>query len=163
LLVVVDRLSVSDESRGRLAEAVGTAFREGDGDCAVILSEAKDLLLKGQKQIPRSARDDMLAFTERFECPNDGTRAPTPTPQLFSFNSPRANARTATAPSCSRRHSRCASGAAPLPRCASCRSIASCCGSTGSSCRCSSVASPRTSCARRVTGSSSCATWDSTT
>ena len=30
-----------------------------------------------------------LNFTERFECPNDGTRAPTPTPQLFSFNSPR--------------------------------------------------------------------------
>jgi excinuclease ABC subunit A len=28
-------------------------------------------------------------FTERFECPNDGTRAPSPTPQLFSFNSPR--------------------------------------------------------------------------
>src|SRR5439155_16321664 len=31
----------------------------------------------------------LLRFTERFECPNDGTRAPTPTPQLFSFNSPR--------------------------------------------------------------------------
>src|SRR5204862_7268570 len=89
LLVVVDRLSVSDESRRRLAEAVGTASREGEGECAVILSEAKDLLLNGQKQIPRSARDDMLSFTERFECPNDGTRAPTPTPQLFSFNNPR--------------------------------------------------------------------------
>ena len=30
-----------------------------------------------------------LRFTERFECPNDGTRAPAPTPQLFSFNNPR--------------------------------------------------------------------------
>src|SRR5204862_1361634 len=30
-----------------------------------------------------------LRFTERFECPNDGTTAPAPTPQLFSFNSPR--------------------------------------------------------------------------
>jgi excinuclease ABC subunit A len=28
-------------------------------------------------------------FTERFECPNDGYRAPHPTPQLFSFNNPR--------------------------------------------------------------------------
>src|SRR5665647_2369156 len=28
-------------------------------------------------------------YTERFECPYDGTRAPTPTPQLFSFNNPR--------------------------------------------------------------------------
>jgi excinuclease ABC subunit A len=79
LLVVVDRLAVGDDARGRLADAVGTAFREGDGDCVVILSEAKDLL-----EHPRGLR-----FTERFECPNDGTRAPTPTPQLFSFNSPR--------------------------------------------------------------------------
>jgi excinuclease ABC subunit A len=30
-----------------------------------------------------------LRFTERFECPDDGFRAPTPTPQLFSFNNPR--------------------------------------------------------------------------
>ncbi|MGH7652396.1 MAG: excinuclease ABC subunit UvrA, partial [Gemmatimonadaceae bacterium] len=30
-----------------------------------------------------------LRFTERFECPNDGTLAPAPTPQLFSFNNPR--------------------------------------------------------------------------
>ena len=74
LLVVVDRLAVGDDARGRLADAVGTAFREGDGDCAIIVSESK----------PRTLR-----FTERFECPNDGTRAPTPTPQLFSFNSPR--------------------------------------------------------------------------
>src|SRR6185503_8774632 len=31
----------------------------------------------------------VLRFTERFECPDDGTRAPTPSPQLFSFNNPR--------------------------------------------------------------------------
>src|SRR5437867_1297533 len=71
LLVIVDRLSVDDQARGRLADAVATAFREGDGD-AVILTES-----------------GVLRFTERFECPDDGTRAPTPTPQLFSFNSPR--------------------------------------------------------------------------
>ena len=79
LLVVVDRLAVGDDARGRLADAVGTAFREGDGDCAVILSLSEDAKSKSRT----------LRFTERFECPNDGTRAPTPTPQLFSFNSPR--------------------------------------------------------------------------
>ena len=71
LLVVVDRLTVSPEASGRLADAVGTAFREGDGDCVVI------------------AGPGTLRFTERFQCPNDGTRAPAPTPQLFSFNNPR--------------------------------------------------------------------------
>src|SRR3954469_22261023 len=33
LLVVVDRLAVGDDARSRLPDAVGTAFREGDGDC----------------------------------------------------------------------------------------------------------------------------------
>ena len=62
------------EARSRLADAVGTAFREGDGDCVVIRADAGETALR---------------FTERFECPNDGTRLPGPTPQLFSFNSPR--------------------------------------------------------------------------
>ncbi|HET7457438.1 MAG TPA: excinuclease ABC subunit UvrA [Gemmatimonadaceae bacterium] len=72
LLVVVDRLAVSPEAQGRLSDAVGTAFSEGDGDCVIIPADGKP-----------------LRFTERFECPNDGTRAPSPTPQLFSFNNPR--------------------------------------------------------------------------
>src|SRR3954471_867317 len=78
LYVIVDRLTVADENRGRLADAVGTAFHEGDGDCKIIMVNAQP-----------AADNVMLSFTERFECPNDGTRAPTPTPQLFSFNSPR--------------------------------------------------------------------------
>ncbi len=82
LLVIVDRLVVGDEARGRLADAVGTAFREGDGDCVVLFAEPVKTPLT-----PRPS--DRLRFTERYECANDGTRAPTPTPQLFSFNSPR--------------------------------------------------------------------------
>lgn len=77
LLVVVDRLSADPGTRGRLAEAIDTSFREGDGDCVVLTAP------------DGSAAPARLRFTERFECPNDGTRAPTPSPQLFSFNSPR--------------------------------------------------------------------------
>ncbi len=76
LLVVVDRLTAGPDTRGRLAEAAGTAFREGDGDCALVV-------LEGER------KTTLLRFTERFECPNDGFRAPAPTPQLFSFNNPR--------------------------------------------------------------------------
>src|SRR6476469_2356629 len=36
LLVVVDRLTVGPEAAGQIADAVGTAFREGDGDCVVL-------------------------------------------------------------------------------------------------------------------------------
>src|SRR5207237_1516701 len=32
-LVVVDRLSVATDTAGRLSDAVGTAFAEGEGDC----------------------------------------------------------------------------------------------------------------------------------
>jgi excinuclease ABC subunit A len=78
LLVIVDRLVVDQEARGRLSDAIATSFREGDGDC-VILPEPTT-----EERQPKALR-----FTERFECPDDGTRAPTPTPQLFSFNSPR--------------------------------------------------------------------------
>jgi excinuclease ABC subunit A len=83
LLVVADRLVIDSEVSGRLADAIGTAFAEGEGDCVVV--------------VPDPATPDRIAispagrmqFTERFECSTDGTRAPTPTPQLFSFNSPR--------------------------------------------------------------------------
>ncbi len=82
LLVVVDRLAVGDEARGRLADAVGTAFREGDGDCVIVFTEPM------KTSLTKMASTE-LRFTERYECANDGTRAPAPTPQLFSFNSPR--------------------------------------------------------------------------
>ena len=74
LLVVVDRLTVSPENDARLPDAISTAFSEGDSDCVILIA---------------GPPDRRLAFTERFECPNDGTRAPVPTPQLFSFNNPR--------------------------------------------------------------------------
>src|SRR5688500_10237773 len=73
LLVVVDRLTVSPEALRRLSDAVDTCFAEGDGECVVV---------------PVGAGKP-LRFSDCFECAYDGTRAPTPTPQLFSFNSPR--------------------------------------------------------------------------
>ena len=82
LLVVVDRLVVSADARGRLADAVATAFREGDGDVTILLTVPVASPFGGEP-VTR------LRFTERFECPNDGTTMPPPTPQLFSFNSPR--------------------------------------------------------------------------
>ena len=81
LFVIVDRLTADDATRGRLADAVASAFREGDGDCAILIDP--------RSTAPRAAEHEVLRFTERFECPDDGSSAPTPSPQLFSFNSPR--------------------------------------------------------------------------
>jgi len=82
LLVVVDRLAVAPDSAGRLSDAVGTAFAEGEGDCVILFTD--DIVSPLDQLAVRKLR-----FTERFECANDGTLAPTPTPQLFSFNNPR--------------------------------------------------------------------------
>jgi excinuclease ABC subunit A len=82
LLVVVDRLAVSPETSGRLSDAVGTAFAEGEGDCVILFTDRVLSPLDG-------VAVSKLGFTERFQCANDGTLAPTPTPQLFSFNNPR--------------------------------------------------------------------------
>jgi len=82
LLVVVDRLAISAEGAGRLSDAVQTAFTEGEGDCVILFADAIVSPIDGLMAT-------RLRFTERFECPNDGTVAPAPTPQLFSFNNPR--------------------------------------------------------------------------
>ncbi|MGH7459226.1 MAG: excinuclease ABC subunit UvrA [Longimicrobiaceae bacterium] len=72
LLVAVDRLCARAADRVRLAEAVEVAFSEGEGE-AVVLTE----------------KGDRLRFTESFSCAHHpGAPFATPTPQLFSFNSP---------------------------------------------------------------------------
>jgi excinuclease ABC subunit A len=86
VLVVIDRLRVDTASRGRIADAVQTAFNEGDGDAVLLFPEP---VQPPPGLVAGDAATQRLAFTERFECPNDGTRAPLPTPQLFSFNNPR--------------------------------------------------------------------------
>ena len=81
-LVVIDRLAVGADIGPRLADALALAFVEGDQDAVILFPEPVSV---AGSTVPVAR----LNFTERFECPNDGTRAPAPTPQLFSFNSPR--------------------------------------------------------------------------
>ncbi len=76
LLVVTDRLVVHEAMRSRLADALETAFSEGDGDATVVLEDGD-----GARRT--------LRYTTTLRCPNDGHVAPAPTPQLFSFNNPR--------------------------------------------------------------------------
>src|SRR6266700_2699889 len=71
VLVVVDRLPASDATRGRLADAVATAFNEGEG-VAVALDNG-----------------DRRRFSAHPTCSSCGTAAPALTPILFSFNNPR--------------------------------------------------------------------------
>src|SRR5438874_1736602 len=71
VLVVVDRLAASEPNRGRLTDAVATAFSEGEG-VAVALENG-----------------DRRRFSAHPTCSGCGTAAPPLTPILFSFNNPR--------------------------------------------------------------------------
>src|SRR5213594_556872 len=71
VLVIVDRLPASDANRGRLADAVATAFNEGEGG-AVALDNG-----------------DRRRFSAHPTCSSCGTAALALTPILFSFNNPR--------------------------------------------------------------------------
>jgi excinuclease ABC subunit A len=85
LLVVTDRLVAGAEMRTRLADALETAFSEGDGDAVVVtLPAGGDASGAAGVDLSTARR-----FTTAFRCPNDGHVAPAPTPQLFSFNNPR--------------------------------------------------------------------------
>jgi excinuclease ABC subunit A len=88
VLVVMDRLSVSSDMAGRMADAVQSAFREGDGDVVLLFPDPVPAPT-GHTGREAGTMVTRLRYTERFECPDDGTRAPHPTPQLFSFNNPR--------------------------------------------------------------------------
>ena len=71
VLVLVDRIAATTENRGRLADAVATAFSEGEG-VALALNNG-----------------DRRRFSEHPACSACGCAAPVLTPSLFSFNNPR--------------------------------------------------------------------------
>ncbi|MDX2191951.1 MAG: excinuclease ABC subunit UvrA [Gemmatimonadales bacterium] len=75
LLVLVDRLAGGEGSRGRLTEALATAFAEGEG-VGIVLREQDGAWARHR-------------FTERPACSACDTPAPVLTPALFSFNNPR--------------------------------------------------------------------------
>ncbi len=71
VLVIVDRVAAAEGNRGRLADAVATAFSEGEGTAVAVRN------------------GDRRRFSEHPTCSTCGTPAPALTPTLFSFNNPR--------------------------------------------------------------------------
>jgi excinuclease ABC subunit A len=72
IAVIVDRLAVRAEDRGRLADSIETALKLADG--VVEVSDAD--------------HGSVELFSERYGCPNCGISLPELEPRHFSFNSP---------------------------------------------------------------------------
>ena len=75
--VVVDRLTISEETRSRLAESVELAIRTSGGQVIVSSEEAET-----------DDQPEDLTLSSQFTCVSCGVSYDTPEPQLFSFNSP---------------------------------------------------------------------------
>ena len=69
--LLIDRLAVKRENEGRLAEALQTAFAQGDGVAEVVAHNGLH-----------------LKFNQAFVCNRCNTKFPEPEPLLFSFNNP---------------------------------------------------------------------------
>ncbi|MBL0937254.1 MAG: excinuclease ABC subunit UvrA [Gemmatimonadaceae bacterium] len=72
--VVVDRLVVRTEDRGRITDSVETALRLAEGLVEVVRYDSKEPVTE--------------LFSERYGCPNCGISMPELEPRHFSFNSP---------------------------------------------------------------------------
>jgi len=77
--VIVDRLIVREGMRERLTEAIETCYRLGKGRCLV-----------------RVVGGAVREFSNSFRCAHCDLEMPTPSPQLFSFNSPLGACETCT-------------------------------------------------------------------
>ena len=70
--IVVDRVVVRDGNRGRLAEAIEVAVREGEGICNVLYAD----------------NDNIETYSTLLACPEHGISIEEMEPRMFSFNSP---------------------------------------------------------------------------
>ncbi|MDX1393982.1 MAG: excinuclease ABC subunit UvrA [Gemmatimonadota bacterium] len=84
IAVVVDRLTIRESDRERLADSIATALRMADG--------IVEIDLHGPRDSGGSARDDSHPeahlFSEQYSCPACGISIPELEPRQFSFNSP---------------------------------------------------------------------------
>ena len=97
--ILVDRIVVKEfdeDDQHRLADSIGTAFYEGEGDVYIEVQGEKQLVVDSQQSTtkrPKSSsgsaltiHSSLLHFNNRFEL--DDIQFEEPVPNLFSFNNP---------------------------------------------------------------------------
>ncbi len=70
--IIVDRLVLRDQIRGRLTDSVETALKLGEGLVRVLIGTG----------------DEERLYSEHYSCPEHGVSMPEMSPRAFSFNSP---------------------------------------------------------------------------
>ena len=89
IAVVVDRLTVRERDRERLADSVQTALQMSAGTVEVLrMDGGADTAAPGSETKPRGTEDGRHFFSERYACPVCELSLPELEPRQFSFNSP---------------------------------------------------------------------------
>ena len=84
LKVVIDRVKLEGDMRGRLTDSIEMAYREAGGTAFAIEDESGARV----QRVQRCNRCKTHIFSERFECQNCHLTYEAPQPRLFSFNNP---------------------------------------------------------------------------
>src|SRR5437588_9883552 len=93
--VVVDRLTAGDAIRPRLAEAVELALRLSEGNLIIAIdrrSVEREAARKSESTSSKGETDDLI-LSAHYACTHCGLSFESPSPQLFSFNSPQGMCR----------------------------------------------------------------------
>ena len=90
--ILIDRIVVKDfddDDKHRIADSIGTAFYEGEGDVYLEVQGSQQSTFKKLKDTshsPLTIHHSLLHFNNRFEL--DGMQFEEPVPNFFSFNNP---------------------------------------------------------------------------
>ena len=85
VLVIVDRLVMRDGIRERLADALETAYQEGDGRLSIVSFGSSGMT---STETQKGETRHRQRFSRKFECSHCGIEYRSPEPRLFSFNNP---------------------------------------------------------------------------
>ena len=85
VLVIVDRLVMREGIRERLADALESAYQEGNGQLSIVSFGPSGLT--GNESNDKGALQ-RRRFSRKFECARCGIEYKSPEPRLFSFNNP---------------------------------------------------------------------------
>jgi len=94
VLVVIDRLIAGEQAGGRVRDSLETAFRQGDGQCVVLMeADGREQDERWEDPASRPMSIDgrtwrRFDFRQSRACARCGMAFEEPEPRLFSFNSP---------------------------------------------------------------------------
>ena len=89
LTIILDRLSIGDQSTERLRDSIETAFTAGDGSCVILAELQPGANSIGKKTLTIDDRQwRRSTYSTELRCETCGIEYPEPEPQLFNFNRP---------------------------------------------------------------------------